>query len=244
MRLHRVLLTAAVLCVVAGLAGCGSKPVVVYKTVTATPLVSATTDGTATGDSSPQHLELVESGWALAYGYVEYGVVLRNPNTAFAALFPTIDIEMLGKGGKLIAVTDQVLNMAMPGQTIAWGGQADPNAKKPTKVNFSLSVQESNWLSADSPQYEPYQPFKISGVSVGKDSLGSVVVTGRIKNPNADSFGSVAVSAILKGASGKVVAGFTGHVDNLGGHSSKSFQVSSLGELPLFKSVDVYAEPW
>jgi len=244
MRRHRVLLTAAVLFVLVGAAGCGSKAVVVYKTVTASPQASSSTGGNATAESSPEDLRLVESGWALAYGYVEYGVVLRNPNTAFAAVFPTIDIEMLGKGGQLIAVTDQVLNMAMAGQTIAWGGQADPNGKKPAKVNFSLSVRESNWLSSDSPDYEPYEPFKISGVNVGKDSLGSVVVTGRIKNPSSDSFESVAVSAILKGASGRVVAGFTGYVDNLGAHASKSFQVSSLGQLPAFKSVDVYAERW
>lgn len=159
-------------------------------------------------------------------------------------MFPTIDIEMLGKGNKLIAASDQVLNMAMPGQTIAWGGQADPNGKKPTKISFSLSVSEDNWVASDSPTYESYEPFKISSVDAGKDSLGSVVVTGHIRNPNGESYDSVAVSAILKDAKGKVVAGFTGYVDNLGAHATKSFEISSLGELPAFKSVDVYAERW
>jgi hypothetical protein len=242
-RLHRVLLLSVILLVLA-LSGCGSKTIVVYKTVTAAPDASPAATSAAPSENTPQSLELVKSGWALTQGYVEYGVVIRNPNAAFAANFPTIDIEMLGKNGQIIAAENQVLNLAMPGQTVAWGGQSDPNGKRPAKVHFSLSVGQDNWLTTDSPDYEGYEPFTISKVSVGKDSLGSVVVTGKIKNTNDQTFDSVAVSVILKSPAGRVVAGFTGYADNLAATSSKSFEVTSLGTVPAFESVEVYAQRW
>jgi hypothetical protein len=213
-----------------------------------TPATSATPAAQATAQtpSTPEDLEITESGWGMSYGYVQYGIVIRNPNTAFAGDFVSIDIQMDGKSGQILGVDNQVLGMIFPGQTLAWGGQADPNGKKPSKITFSVSVGSDNWYEAGSTAVtdKAYEPFEITRTHVGKDSIGSPVVTGLLENPNDTPFDSIAVSVILKDASGKIVGGYTDYVDNVQAGGKKPVEVGAYSGMPRFKSVDVYAQSW
>jgi len=208
--------------------------------------VTPSAESTLTSPTTPHDLELVESGWSMVSGYVEYGVVIRNPNADFAGDFVSINILIEGKGGKILGGDTQVLGMIYPGGTLAWGVQADANGKKPAKVTFSLSVSDENWYPADSAVVvdSAYEPFKVSRIRVSKDSSGVPVVTGSLENPNSKSFGSIAVSALFKDAAGKIIAGYTAFVDNVPAGGKKAFEVNAFAKMPGYKSVDVYAQSW
>ena len=238
-----LLLVAALL----ALAACGGTQAATSASGTAPAAqVTPSAESTPASPATPHNLELVESGWSMVYGYVEYGVVIRNPNADFAGDFVSIHVLMEGKGGQILGSDTQVLGMIYPGGTLAWGVQANPNGKKPAKVTFSLSVSDENWHPADSAEVvdSVYEPFKVSRTRVSKDSSGVPVVTGLLENPNSKSFGSIAVSALFKDAGGKIIAGYTGFVENVPAGGKKAFEVNAFANIPGYKSVDVYAQSW
>jgi len=229
------------------LAACGgTQPATSASGTAPAAQVTPSAASTPAAPATPRNLELVESGWSMVSGYVEYGVVIRNPNADFAGDFVSIDVLMEGKGGQILGGDTQVLGMIYPGGTLAWGAQANPNGKKPAKVTFSLSVSDENWYPADSAEVvdSAYEPFKVSRTRVSTDSSGFPVVTGLLENPNSKLFGSIAVSALFKDAGGKIIAGYTGFVDDVPAGGKKAFEVSAFANMPGYKSVDVYAQSW
>jgi len=57
---------------------------------------------TTTLPKAPQPLELVEAGYTVTSGspYVEYGVIIRNPNRDYGAGLPTVRITMRDANGR------------------------------------------------------------------------------------------------------------------------------------------------
>ncbi|MCX6373570.1 MAG: FxLYD domain-containing protein [Actinobacteria bacterium] len=241
------MLTLLLVTVVLALAACGGTQAAPSASGTAPAAqVTPSAESTPAAPATPHDLELVESGWSMVHGCVEYGVVIRNPNADFAGDFVSIDVLMEGKGGQILGSDTQVIGMIYPGGTLAWGVQADPNGKKPAKVTFSLSVRDENWHPADSAEVvdSAYEPFKVSRTRVSTDSSGFPVVTGLLENPNSKPFGSIAVSALFKDAGGKIIAGYTGFVEDVPAGGKKAFEVNAFANMPEYKSVDVYAQSW
>ena len=235
----RVLLTAIPLALLLAVAGCTSPT----SSNSAKPSVKPPASSTNT-EEVPSPLELLETGFFVVEGpYVEYGFVLKNPNAGTGAEFPTVRITMRDANGGVVGTDEQVLNRIMPGETVAWGGQANPNGTKPASVKFEVIDPGDNWKPADHMEPVDFKPFKVVGLKENKSDF-STSFTGELVNPNGAAFDQVAVSILLRDKAGKIVVGYTGFVEKLSANGKVPFEVDSLGKVPEYAKFEAYAQPW
>ena len=86
---------------------------------------------------------------------------------------------MTGKDseGGVISSDEQTLMEILPGQELAWGGQAG-NGTAPDAVEFELSVGSGNWTDAD-----PAEPMlEVSGLNAQDSGYGTVNFVGEVTN--------------------------------------------------------------
>jgi len=219
---------------VLGVAGCAT-------TAPTSSPVPATAASTA---KKPAPLQLVESGFTVVEGpYVEYGVIIKNPNEDIGAVFPAVRITMRDEAGGVLGTDDQTLNRIMPGGVAAWGGQADPNGKKPAKVEFEVLDPGDTWKLADQMEPADFKPFTVIGLRANKSDSGTSF-TGELVNPNSSAFNEAAVSVLLRDKAGAIVGGYTGFIERLPANGKAAFEVSSMGDVPAYASIEAYPSPW
>ena len=192
--------------------------------------------------AAPKPLEVLESGWTLADGSVQYGVVLRNLNDAWGATSATLDIEMKDAAGDVLGADTNYAPVILPNQTIAISGSADAHGKRPAKVSFSTSVNEDyGWVPLGDSQLPDLLPFKATNVRLSQDEYGYWTITGLVKNPNDKRVTSVDVTAIARGASGRILFGVSNIIENVPASGSKAFELQNYWDQgqPV-DSVDVY----
>lgn len=196
-------------------------------------------------EETPEPLEIVESGYIVDGDgpYVLYGLTIKNPNEATGADYPSFRITMRDKNGDVVGTDEQTLNRIYPDGAVAWGGLSDPNGQKPAKVEFEIIDPGDNWKSADTFEPADFEDFTIDRLKANKDDW-STYFTGELVNPNATAFDQVAITILLRDASGKIVTGYSGFADKVGANSKVPFEVSSMGEVPKYKKIEAYAQPW
>lgn len=188
-------------------------------------------------------IEIVDSGYYVTQGdepYIEYGIIIKNPNDNYGIEYPSFTITMYDKEGKILGNDEQVLMYIGPGETLAYGGQANPNGKKPDKVEFKMKKDENKYSEAT----KQGSSFKIINTNDMKDEYGGLACTGEIENISDTDYDSVAISLLLyKGD--KIVYGTTTYVDTVNAKSKTPFEVSSLGsEVPEYDKYKIYAQQW
>jgi hypothetical protein len=195
-------------------------------------------------NEKPLPLELIESGYIIVEGpFVEYGFILRNPNENYVAMFPTIRITMRNSNGEVIGTMDQVLNRIMPGETVGWGGQGNPNGINPSQVSFEVIDPGNNWTPKDQVDPKDYKPFTTLSLNVNTNDFYTAF-TGEIENQNNFTFQMVAISIILRNESGKIVVGYTGFIQGISAFGKAPFEVTSLGKVPAYTSFEAYVQQW
>lgn len=188
-------------------------------------------------------IEIVDSGYYITDGddpYVKYGIIIKNPNEEYGIEFPSFSITMYDEEGKILGNDDQVLMYIGPGETLAYGGQANPNGKKPDKIEFKIKKDDDKYSEASKKE----SPFKVSNTNDIIDEYGGITCTGEIENTSGDDFDQVAVSLILY-KNGEIIYGTTTYVDTVNAKSKTPFEVSSLGgEVPEYDKYKVYVQQW
>lgn len=139
-----------------------------------------------------------------------------------------------------LGTDDQVLNKIAPGDTLAFGGQADPNGQVPSKVEFSMKKDDTKYNNDN--KSTSTSVFKISNTNALKDDY-SASFTGEIENTAENDFSSVAVTVILKKGN-DIVYGTTTYVDNLAKGSKTPFEVKCFSKVPEYDSFEIYAQSW
>jgi hypothetical protein len=180
----------------------------------AAPVAQPTTS-TAAPEPPPSPLEVVESGFVIGEGgtyYVDYGFVLKNPNTHAGALSPTVRVTLRDAKGVVLGTEDVVLKRIMPGASVAGGGEdLDPHMKKPKTVDFEVLDPGADWRT--SAQMEPagFTPLVVSGLAASTSGL-MTSFTGELTNPNGSAISEVTVSVVMRDQAGRIIYVMSGLV--------------------------------
>ncbi len=102
-------------------------------------------------------------------------------------------------------------------------------------------VDPANWVPAN--EMKPFKTFKFSGVGVNPGEP-TPVLNGEIKNENNYPFDMVEIEAVFRDKRGRIVFGCSGSIDNrLGAGSSMPFQIDTMGSIPDYAKIEMYATP-
>lgn len=221
---------------------------------TATAEASATADSSATAEATgtkpaakPQALQIAESGYSVVSGpRVEYAFYLRNPNKAYGAQFPMVDVVMRDSKGSVIGSSTVTFGRwLMPGETAAYAGEVDPRGLKPAKVTFEPvdPALAFKWKPAAEAWSEPAGVLKTKRHKATK-TRGGVSFTGVVLKPPVIGVDEYLVSIILRDKAKRIVGGYTGSYDEILTGSEGPFKVDSVRSVPNFATFEVYAQRW
>jgi hypothetical protein len=199
---------------------------------------------TAPKTTIQQRLQILESGCTVVNGpKLQYGLVLRNPNADYGAMYPTLRLTMLDAAGGVVTVKDQTLSMVWPGQTVTYGGEVKTDGHVPAKVKFQIMSPGAKWKPAAQMQPLSYTPMSVRDLNLTRSS-SRISFTGRVVNPNKFGVDDYAISIILRDASGRIVAGHTDFADEIGSESEKFFRLDWPRPLPKYAKAEAFAQPW
>lgn len=187
-------------------------------------------------------LELVESGWSVnEAGYIDYGFILRNTSDDLLIQLPEVTITGRASDGTILFTDTQMLNSVYPGQNVACGSQAG-NGTPPDTVSFSVGRPKAyNVTTATGPVWE----FAATASEVPND-LGYAIVTGEVSLVSTGDdvwMSGVAVTALLRDASGAIVSGAMSFVDVPTADKTVPYEVTFI-DAPDHASVEVYVQLW
>lgn len=232
--MKKIVAMGAAAALAATLAGCASPS-------DPAPVESAPSATEQQADPAPAQenkVTVTDSGWSVDdQGYVHYGIIVKNEG-AQSALFPAIKVTGKDAEGGVISSDEQTLMEILPGQELAWGGQAG-NGNAPATVEFELSVGSGNWTDA-----EPAEPtLEVSGLNAQDSGYGTVNFVGEVTNLTDADMDQAAVVVLLRDAAGAIVGGYTGFASNVPAGGTTSFDVLGYG-VPAYETIEGSAQAW
>lgn len=188
-------------------------------------------------------LEIVESGWSVdEQGYVHYAFGLHNPSDVWADM-PGVLITGRDADGRVIFSDEQYISGVPAGQTTYFGSQAG-DGTPPAAVEFRPIALQEYQVGTGSGTGAAYEVKDARAVS---DGLGGIKFVGEVTNvrdgEKRGGMGDVALTAVLRDASGAIVYGDTGYTSSPAEGESSSFEILAYG-VPDYASFEVYAQPW
>lgn len=186
----------------------------------------------------------IDLGWSVQPGFdpgeywVNWVVVLENPNPGHYCEFPTIQVTARDKNDYVVGTEDQTLSLLPPGGRLALAGSLDANDPPHT---LEIVCKPADWrATAARPEHFPQFGYRGVRLNAGGDSCG---VTGEILNPFPQYVEQVAVTALFRGPQGDLVGGETAYVDGLPPQSATPFSLEGRVASPA-ASLDLMAAPW
>jgi hypothetical protein len=243
-RARRALLGA--LAAVVLLAGCGGEE----RADTVPGDAAADTAAFGPSETAPADfadMTLAEQAWSVGPAdtgipgrQVFYAVVLTNPNDGAYGTFPTVQVTARGKDGAILGTDEQVLDALPPNGRIAFGGQIDAT-RAPATVQ--ITAKKVEWAPTDIAP-EKFRPFGTTNLHVTKDTWGETTITGEVTNPYPAPVSDLAVTALFRDKTGKLVGGTTSFVSTLPAAGSLPFELHGWRGLPKFARVEAVAATW
>lgn len=190
-------------------------------------------------------LEVVESGWSTdSAGLVEYAFAIRNASEDISILFPTVDIVTRDADGTVLSTDSQALPEVFAGQTV-WFAGITGNGTEPSTVEFIVREPDS-WnveRSADRAA-----TFEVTGLSEHSTSFGRSAITGEVELASEGampeiSSGQIAVTVLLRDASGSLVGGQTTFASMPSAGERVAFEVPYYGD-SAYASIEAHVQPW
>ncbi len=195
------------------------------------------------GDLLP--LELVESGYAIKDGfdtyYIQYALVVKNPNTERAVRFPNVRITARDADGTILGTEDIVGSSILPEGTWYSAFQGPSVESEPATVDFELvQPDESDWVLPDFID-NAGEPLSVENSAKRKDKI-----VGEVVNSNDFDINSVAVVVLFRDDSGKLLAGETTYTDKVSAGGKIPFEISLWGadDGYITDNFEVHAYPW
>lgn len=173
-------------------------------------------------------LELVESGYTLKKGsdkfYIQYALVVKNPNTEIAVEFPKVRLTARDASGAILGTKDIVGGEILPGGMWHSAFQGPSADSEPASVDFELIQPDDNdWVSPDFLD-NAGEPLTVESPVKRDDKI-----VGEVVNPNDFDIGSVAVIVLFRDDSGKLLAGETTYTDKVTAGGKIPFELSLWG---------------
>lgn len=196
---------------------------------------------------STSSLEVAESGWSVgSSGFVYYAAGIRNASETDAVTFPVLRITGYDASGNVLFSQDQVLAVCAPGEVTYFGGQVGNGQQVPDRVEFSALASSTSALRS----VETKPSIAVSTVNSVASSYGMVDFTGNVTVDDGDALraldplaSSLAVTVVLRDASGAIVWGQTDYVDGWSSGASVPFDIKAI-DIPAYATVEAYAQPW
>jgi hypothetical protein len=189
-------------------------------------------------------LEMIDSGYFVKDGYdtfyIQYAIIVKNPNTERAVEFPKVRITARDTNGEVLGTEDIVGSSILPGETWYSAFQGPSIDSKPEIVEFEIIQPSSgDWVLPD----------RIDNVgtslSVEKPTKREDKIVGEIFNPNNFDINSVAVVVLFRDDTGNLIAGETTYTDKINAGGKIPFELSLWGaEEYITDNFEVYAYPW
>lgn len=159
-------------------------------------------------------------------GYVvNWAGVLSNVNPAHFGEHVVATVIGRDAGGGEVVRMDQPLDAVPPNSKLAFTGQATASAK-PVKV--SIEYRPAQWRPVGRI-VSAYKTFPASRVETLPQKDGDILVVGAVANPYRLPASSLVVSALLRDATGRLLGGGSGFVDNVRAGSMPRFLVDVEG---------------
>ncbi|XVQ85605.1 FxLYD domain-containing protein [Microbispora siamensis] len=192
----------------------------------------------------PQQLALKEQVSSIVRSGAGYAVtwagVLSNPNRWHFGENAVAVITAVDAAGKEVVHLEQPLNAVPPGRPLAFGGQV-PSSVQPVRVK--IDYRPASWRSIPRVP-SAFLKFPISDVRTDKLTNESYLVTGYVLDPFRKPAGGLAVTALLRDATGKLVGGGTSYVDDVRPGAKRRFVITVEGVRGPVAATDVQATTW
>lgn len=185
---------------------------------------------------------ILDAGWIMSNGFVEYAFEIKNPNEDVGIEFPSIKMTARDESGAILASEEQVLFFIAPGDTLAFGGQMDCNDQTPSEIEFVGQTPEDYNLVTNIEGHFKSTDFDIFNASVQGDKI-----TGEITNNTDNSLSSGCITALFKDSEGKIVAGFSEFINSLNSGETTSFEINMMASseaIPEYAQIIVTAQEW
>jgi len=190
-------------------------------------------------------LELIDSGYAVKKGfsayYIQYAIIVKNPNTERAVMFPKVRITAKDADGAILGTEDIVGSSILPGAAWYSAFQGPSTDSKPATVEFEIiQPDESDWVSPDRID-NAGEPLTVENPTKRKAKI-----VGEVLNPNDFDINSVAVVVLFRDENGKLLAGETTYTDKVSAGGKTPFEISLWGSDDgyITDNFEVYAYPW
>lgn len=221
------------------LAACGgSAPA---QTSAAAPAAEAAPEPTPEPTPEPAQLlplEVEEFGWSLNNDYLYYSFIFKNPNESACILFPQFRVTARDADGVLLGSTEQTLNIAYPGQRGAYGFMGFKVDAAPAEVTIEyLEPKDYNVKDVSLVEHPDYKPLEVVNYA-----LRDKKIVGEVKSENDYEISTAAVSILFRDADGKLLAGTSCFVDNVG-NGLTPFE-TSVYEAFATENFEIWAQPW
>lgn len=142
--------------------------------------------------------------------YVQWLVVLYNPNKTAYGEFPTIRITARDAEGRILASEEETLMSLPPRRSIAMSSQLSAR-KVPASV--TAAVVDGDFKASKSKP-AAYKPFPATNLGIDLLPLGGFDLSGEVTNPFSTAQ-DVGVTVAVKDAAGNIIGGAQAYLDGL-----------------------------
>lgn len=184
-------------------------------------------------------LELKEYSYSVIGSYLNYAIVLHNPNEQYAVEFPTIRITARDQDGLLLGTDDQVLSIIYPQEDFVYTGTGFEVKEPPSKVEFEVVAPDDyNILQVEMIDHGNYIPMEITGTVIRDRSI-----LGEVNNSNDYDIDGAIVSVVFRDDAGKILVGGHAFIGKISAGGSVPFEIKLYGEQAT-ENYEVYANIW
>ncbi|SCY77274.1 hypothetical protein SAMN02910292_02866 [Lachnospiraceae bacterium XBB2008] len=196
-------------------------------------------------------LEVTDYGWYIGEPssfddnvYVDYCVMIHNPNKDLVAQFPTAIITVRGGDGSILATEEHVGSIVMPEDTVTLISMFSILAKDLTEdaqITFDVECDD---FSTGASYYDGVRcsEFEFANVSE-RNSSSENHITGEITNNSSIDVDMVNVSIVLRKDS-EIVFMENTFVDGLKAGKTKAFDFQRYDDWPEHDTIECSAMPW
>ncbi len=235
-------------------AGPAATPIIIYVTPaptsrgsTQTPAAAEVTPSSAVQTSRPtpttrsltpkpvvrQDIDLLDSGFSVADGYISYAVVGRNPNEAtHVAYYVPLQITFY-EGDVILKTEEEYFSFVLPGQTTATSG-FDEISGRPTRMEVRKGTID--WETID------FTPGRLvfDNVQTKSERFGGWNTTGTALSEFQTRQENVRLTAVHLNAAGVIVGGDVTFLDFVDPGTKVAFEVNSLVDIKDITSSEMY----
>jgi hypothetical protein len=182
-----------------------------------------------------------QNGWEPGLYRVEWAAVLDNPNRRHYCRHATIHITARDENGQVVGATEHAMPLLPPAGRLAWAGWLETNGP-PGSLEVHPRPAEWHDTTASPEQFPPFGYHRVRFVVRGR----ACSVTGEVVNPYAHPVSMIAITALFRDSTGRLVGGETAFAEDLPAGGTISFKLA--GEAPTtagpVTSLDLVTIPW